>query len=89
MATVRQDGDTLAFGGALDRAAASQLWPQVRNASARRLDLRAVDNVDSAGLALLAELCERLGIAEVVGEPSGLTELRAAYRLDRALAFAG
>jgi phospholipid transport system transporter-binding protein len=88
MATVRQDGDTLAFGGALDRVAAATLWPQVRNASARQLDLRAVEKVDSAGLALLAELCERLGIAEVIGEPSGLADLRAAYRLDRALAFA-
>ncbi|GAA5067511.1 anti-sigma B factor antagonist [Lysobacter panacisoli] len=89
MATVRQDGDTLAFAGALDRACVVALWPQVRNASARRLDLTAVDTVDSAGLALLAELCERLGIAEVVGEPSGLAELRTAYRLDRNLAFAG
>ncbi len=89
MTTVRQDGDTLTFGGALDRAAAATLWPQVRNASARRVDLRDVERVDSAGLALLAELCERLGITEVVGEPAGLAELRAAYRLDRALAFAG
>lgn len=88
-ATVRQDGDTLAFGGALDRAAVAPLWPQVRNAAARRIDLTAVDSVDSAGLALLAELCERLGIAEVVGEPPGLADLRAAYRLDARLGFAG
>lgn len=89
LATVRQEGDTLAFGGALDRAAVATLWPQVRNASARALDLRAVETVDSAGLALLAELCERLGIVEVLGEPTGLSELRAAYRLDRDLSFAG
>ena len=88
-ATVRQDGDTLAFGGALERAAVATLWRQVRNASARTLDLRAVQSVDSAGLALLAELCERLGIVEVIGEPTGLADLRAAYRLDRTLAFGG
>ncbi|WP_206861893.1 STAS domain-containing protein [Lysobacter changpingensis] len=88
-ATVRQDGDTLAFGGVLERAAVASLWSQLRAAKARRLDLSAVESVDSAGLALLAGLSARLGIAEVIGSPPGLADLRRAYRLDETLAFAG
>ena len=33
-ATVRQDGDTLAFGGVLERAAVASLWSQLRAAKA-------------------------------------------------------
>ncbi len=88
-ATVRQDGDTLAFDGVLERAVVASLWSQLRAAKARRLDLSAVKSVDSAGLALLAELSARLGIAEIVGSPPGLADLRRAYRLDSTLAFAG
>jgi len=90
-ATVRQDGDTLAFSGALERAAVASLWAQLRTLGPdlRRIDLSAVSRVDSAGLALLSELCARSSIAQVNGDPPGLAELRAAYRLDEALAFAG
>ncbi|HEY5850688.1 MAG TPA: STAS domain-containing protein [Lysobacter sp.] len=90
-ATVRQDGDTLAFSGALERAAVASLWAQLRTLGPglARLDLGAVSRVDSAGLALLSELCARTGIVRVSGDPPGLAELRAAYRLDDALAFAG
>jgi phospholipid transport system transporter-binding protein len=90
-ATVRQDGDTLAFGGALERTAIAALWPQLRflGHGLRRVDLSAVSTVDSAGLALLAEVCGRAGIEDVVGTPDGLTELRPAYRLDSRQAFAG
>jgi len=55
---------------------------------ARRFDLGAVEQVDSAGLAMLAELAARAGAVEVSGTPPGLAELRAAYRLDDALGFA-
>ena len=48
-----------------------------------------MESVDSAGLALLAGLSARLGIAEVTGSPPGLADLRRAYRLDDTLAFAG
>ena len=43
-ATVRQDGDTLVFGGALERAAVASLWPQLRALAPalRRIDLSAV-----------------------------------------------
>ena len=91
---LRRDGDTLALAGALDRAAATALWPAALPllAGARALDLREVSRVDSAGLALLAELAARLraqGQAEVAihGAPAGLTELSAAYRLASTLDF--
>lgn len=89
-ATVRQDGDTLVFGGALERASVAALWSQLRSPGngLRRLDLSAVSSVDSAGLALLAELCARADVTDVIGTPPGLAELRTAYRLDPRLAFA-
>ncbi len=54
-ATARVEGDALHLAGTLDRAAVVALWPQlVRQAGqSRRLDLQAVERVDSAGLALL------------------------------------
>lgn len=91
-ATFRREGDALVFTGALDRAAAIALWPQASAASdgARRIVLDAVDGVDSAGLALVAELAARLRLAgaepRIEGEPAGLVELRAAYRLTPGLA---
>jgi phospholipid transport system transporter-binding protein len=94
-ATVTRQADALVFVGALDRAAAIALWPQASRAldGVRSLDLSAVTGVDSAGLALLAELAERLraqGHPPVLtGEPAGLTELRGAYRLGAALEFPG
>ena len=97
-ATVIRDADTLVFRGALARAAVAALWRQVQplRIGIGRLDLTAVSVVDSAGLALLAELADESraddsvagnGIV-VVGAPAGLAELRAAYRLDERLAFA-
>lgn len=88
-AGVRKDGEALVFSGALDRAAAATLWSQARAlvSGVRRFDLSAVSLVDSAGLALLAELAAQVEGLEVVGTPTGLSELRAAYRLDEALGF--
>lgn len=90
-ASLRKDGDTLVFAGELDRDAAAALWPQARAlvAGARRFDLSAVSSVDSAGLALLAELAGLAPGVDVQGEPAGLAELRAAYRLDASLGFGG
>jgi phospholipid transport system transporter-binding protein len=90
-AGLRRDGDALVFTGALLRDDVAGLW---RQASApldgvRRFDVRAVTRIDSAGLALLAELGARAGGGiDVDGTPAGLAELRAAYRLDPALGFA-
>ncbi|MFT4255436.1 MAG: STAS domain-containing protein [Pseudoxanthomonas sp.] len=91
-ASLQRDGDALVFAGTLDRAAATALWPQASAApmGAKRIVLTSVTAVDSAGLALLAELAARLraaGAAPVFeGEPPGLADLRAAYRLPPELA---
>jgi len=89
-ASVRAEGDALVFAGALDRPAVAALWPTALAAigQARRFDLRAVSHVDSAGLALLTELAARRDYAiGLEGDPPGLTELRAAYRLAPDLAY--
>lgn len=88
--TVRRDGTTLAFAGALDRAAVPLLWPQALALApgAERFDLAAVASVDSAGLALLVELAHRVGGVSVAGDPAGLDGLRRAYRLSPSLSFA-
>jgi len=91
-ATARVEGDALHLAGTLDRAAAVTLWPQLARQAAtlRRLDLHAVERVDSAGVALLAELAARMrgnGGGAIVGTPAGLDELRAAYRLAPDLDF--
>lgn len=90
-ASVRRDGDALLFSGALDRPAVAALWSKALplTSGAARFDLSAVGHVDSAGLALLAELATRAGgMVAVIGDPSNLAELRAAYRLASDLAFA-
>ncbi len=90
-AAVRRDGEALHFTGALDRPSVSALWSQALplGGGVSRFDLTQVGHVDSAGLALLAELATRTGGAVAVfGNPSNLGELRAAYRLGPDLAFA-
>lgn len=88
---VRRDGARLVFSGALERAACAGLWRQAQPLldGVSRLDLAAVTGVDSAGVALLAEIAARSPGAVVAGSPAGLAELRAAYRLGPALGFAG
>ena len=87
---MRRDGDALVFAGALLRDDVAALWRQASAAldGVRRFDLQAVSRIDSAGLALLAELATRAGGIAIDGTPAGLAELRAAYRLDAALGFA-
>ena len=81
-------------GQILDRAAATAAWPALlaQLPGAQVLDVAAVQRLDSAGLALLAEAADRLSAqgaaVQVTGAPEGLAELRAAYRLDAALGFA-
>ena len=90
LANVRRDGERLVFSGALDRPACAGLWKQLQPLpdAVRTLDLSAASQVDSAGLALLAELAARGGAVTVIGAPAGLDELRAAYRLDETLGYA-
>lgn len=92
-ARVRRDADALVFAGALDRAAAAALWPQAsaQLAGVQRIVLTDVTTVDSAGLALLAELAARLRTSGAAprfeGQPAGLADLQAAYRLTPELDF--
>ena len=90
-ATVSRDGEALRFAGPLLRAQAAAAWRQALPLldGVRRFDLTAVGRVDSAGVALLAELAARAGGAVAVdGAPAGLDALSAAYRLTPALGFA-
>jgi len=92
-AALQLDGSQARLSGALDRAAVVALWPQLQALPAPLtvLDLQAVTAVDSAGLALLAELAARARAAgrtlDLQGTPPGFTELSAAYRLDASLDF--
>lgn len=90
-AHVAREGEALRFAGALVRAQVDPLWRQALPlvAGARRFDLTGVSRVDSAGVALLAELARRAGGGvAVLGEPEGYDALRAAYRLSPGLDFA-
>src|SRR5574339_296959 len=81
-ASCNRHDDTLAFTGTLDRAAVPALWSQLQAqmAGVRRFDLSAVASIDSAGLALLAELAAQAGGGvSVAGRPAGLDALRTAY----------
>jgi phospholipid transport system transporter-binding protein len=87
---VRREGEALVFSGALLRAVVATVWPQALAslAGAKRFDLRAVSQVDSAGLAMLAELVERAGGGTAIdGTPAGLHALCEAYRLDSSLGY--
>ena len=86
---MRRDGNALVFSGALQRAVVATLWPQALAslAGTTRFDLRAVSQVDSAGLALLAELVARAGGGTIDGAPTGLHALCEAYRLDPGLGY--
>ncbi|RRN59404.1 STAS domain-containing protein [Pseudoxanthomonas sp. SGNA-20] len=91
-ARARREGEVLHLEGRLDRAAAVALWPTLQALAdgARALELGAIQALDSAGLALLAEAAAHAGgQVEIRGDAPGLAELRAAYRLDPQLNYAG
>lgn len=87
---VVREGDALVFTGPLDRAAVPALWTQAAPLAAgiRRFDLAGASSIDSAGLAMLAELAGQGRGISIEGDPVGLAALRDAYRLDGNLAFA-
>lgn len=87
---MRRDGDTLVFTGVLSRDQVPALWQQalVPGTAVARLDLTAVERVDSAGLAMLSALAGAGRPVVTTGTPAGLADLCVAYRLDDALAFA-
>jgi phospholipid transport system transporter-binding protein len=89
-ATLRRDGDTLRFAGDCVTTTIAAAWKQAlaQLQGVRRFDLRNVGRVDSAGVALLAELAQRAGDIAIDGDPAGLSALRGAYRLTPALGYA-
>lgn len=92
-ASVSREGEALVFAGALDRHAAVALWPAASTQlpGVQRIVLTDVTTVDSAGLALLAELAAGLRSAgvspQIEGDPPGMQGLRSAYRLTSGLDF--
>jgi len=87
-ASITRKGPVLTFSGALTRAAVPSLWTAAQPLldGVTQLDLSAVGQIDSGGLALLVELTTRAQLT-INGAPPGLGELRAAYRLTPALRF--
>lgn len=91
--TAALDNGVLRLSGALDRSAVIALWPQVQALAGglQVIDLQQVPRVDSAGVALLAELAARARrqgqAVRLDGAPEGLLELSAAYRLAPDLDF--
>lgn len=93
-ASVTRAGEALRFAGALSRAHVPALWKQLPALEGvTTLDLEGVASVDSAGLALLAEIAARASDRPIIlslskdGAPAGLAELRSAYRLDAGLGY--
>ncbi len=92
-AQVTRAGEALSFAGVLSRGQVAGLWRRMPPLDGvKSLDLGAVAAIDSAGLALLAEIAERTGtVPDVIvspdAPPEGLSELQAAYRLDAGLRF--
>ena len=92
-AHIRRDGDALVFAGALDRAAAAALWAEAaaQLPGVQRFVMTNVTTVDSKVLALLPELAARAraagAVPRVAGQPAGLADLQAAYRLTPELDF--
>jgi phospholipid transport system transporter-binding protein len=89
--SVERTGDALRFAGALTRAGVAPLWRHALPLAVgvRRFDLAQVSQIDSAGVALLAELAARCGASvDVIGALQDYGALRDAYRLTPALDFA-
>ena len=84
--TIKREGAKLLLSGRLDAdfVAGQQLseWPL---AGVERIVLDAVSEVDSTGIALIAELVARIAANGprplVLGRPPGLSELCTAYRI--------
>jgi phospholipid transport system transporter-binding protein len=89
--TLQREAETLRFGGELVTACIRDAWTRALPllGGVRQFDVSRVTRVDSAGVALLAELAQRAGGVAIAGDPPGLSALRAAYRLAPELGYAG
>lgn len=89
-ASVTHAGEALRFAGILSRGNVIRLWKQLPKQldGIRRFELDDVTALDSAGVALLAEVAARCGgDVAVKGGPQALSSLSSAYRLDETLGF--
>lgn len=83
-AGARLDGEVLHLSGRLDRHAVPALWPALPRGAWAHIDLAEVGALDTAGLALIAELAARATPSSqsvILHPPSGFAELCAAYRV--------
>lgn len=90
-ASVTHTGEALRFAGVLSRGNVAGLWKQLPKqlGGIRRLELGEVSALDSAGVALLAEIAARCGgDVAIEGGTEALSSLSSAYRLDATLGFA-
>lgn len=87
-ASLQRQGETLYLSGQLIRPGIAAAWRAALPLlpGCRRLDIAAVQGIDSAGLAFLAALAHEAGNGiEIDGLPPGYAELRDTYRLDARL----
>ncbi|AAF83227.1 lipid asymmetry maintenance protein MlaB [Xylella fastidiosa] len=93
---LHRDGNALVLSGPLNRDAAIGLWSEIQAQSKSngvcQLNLAGIKQLDSTGVALLAEVMERIrvqggSVPTIVAPPSGLKELLAAYRMSSDLQF--
>lgn len=89
--SLQRQAYSLHFDGDLLAGVIAGLWKPALALldGVRRFDLTGVSRVDSAGVALLAELAQRAGGVTIDGDPVGLSALRAAYRLAPSLDYGG
>lgn len=75
------------ISGALDRSAATRLWPQIATMikRANTLDVGRITRLDSAGLALIS--CVAQTGLPIRNHASGSADLATAYRLNDQLAL--
>ncbi|MEO7403678.1 MAG: STAS domain-containing protein [Burkholderiales bacterium] len=95
MASVRIDGDKLVFEGAVTMLTAPALLQAVERAGGaapRRIDMRGVSDLDSAGVALILQIArsaESDGAAlPIEGAPPALAKLVRLYGVDALFALA-
>lgn len=93
-ASVAQDGKRLILSGALLREEVASFFGSLSKINANEInliDLSGVDEIDSAGLAMLSKWIDSNFPSShrpmLVGEPEGLAGLRSAYRLTEQLEF--
>ena len=76
--------ETLVLPEVVDAAAATRLWRELAGTTPAAIDFARVREIDSAGLALVAEL-RRGGAATLLAVPPRFRQLCAAHRIEEEL----